>query len=193
MKRLGFVCSIALLVFTLSGCVCPKCPLDSLDGVGVALIKKPNGAERGAIASVLQVLTAQTGPESPEVRAVDSALASRRLVVGKFHPSPRHPEARGYVMMKDGRIALDVSFVRAAPPDSNYLADRRTWPLIPILYASGHRLVRGGTWRDSVTAAGVFSDELADGVESGRVAGTLPAGTDRAGLARYLRNWKRIY
>ncbi len=193
MRRLGIVFSLALLTPILSGCACPKCPIDSQDGVGVALIKNPNAAERGAIASVLQVLTAQAGPESPEVVALHSALASRRMVIGRFHPSPRHPETRGYVMMKNGRIALDLYFVRAAPPDSNYLADRRTWPLMPILFAAGYRLVHGGTWRDSVTAAGAFADELADGVESDRVAGALPAGTDRADLARFLRNWKQIY
>lgn len=184
----------ALLVPTLlPACACPKCPIDSTDGVGVALIKNPNSAERGAIASVLQVITVEVGPESPEVRAIDSALSSRRLVVGQFFPSEKNPETRGYVLMKDGTIALDISFVRSAPADSNYLADQRTWPMFPMLFAAGYRLAHGGTWRDSIEAAGAFADDLAEGVSSGRVAGTLPADTDRALLARFLRNWKQIY
>ena len=193
MRVFGIVILSALLGAELSGCTCPKCPIDSTDGVGVALIKRPNSAERGAIASVLQLLTAQAGPESPEIRAIDSALASGQLIVGQFFPSKLNPETRGYVLMKDGVIALDISFVRSAPPDSNYLADQRTWPMFPVLYAAGFRLARGGTWRDSVAAAGAFADDLAAGVLSGRVDGTLPAATNRELLAAFLRNWKHIY
>jgi len=189
-----YLCLLPVMALLLQiGCACPKCPIDSTDGVGVALIKNPNPAERGAIASVLQVLTAQVGPESLEIRAIDSALSTRRLVVGQFFPSEQNPETRGYVLMKDGAIALDISFVRSAPPDSNYLADPRTWPMFPMLYAAGYRLTHGGTWRDSIAAAGAFADDLAEGVSSGQVTVTLPAATDRAQLARFLRNWKQIY
>ncbi len=191
MRELCLLPILALAV--LSACACPKCPLDSTDGVGVALIRNPNAAERGAIASVLQVLTAQAGPESAEIRAIDSALSARRLVVGQFFPSAKNPETRGYVLMKDGAIALDISFVRCAPPDSNYLADQRTWPLFPVLYAAGHRLHHGGTWRESIAAAGAFADDLAEDISRGSVAETLPTSTDRALLARFLRNWKQIY
>jgi hypothetical protein len=193
MKTPGLFVLAGLLATLLAGCACPRCPVDSVDGVGVAVIRNPNSSERGALAAVLGVLYAQTGPESAEVRAVDTALGQYGLVTGGFHSPPDNPDTRGYVLMKDGRIAVDATFIRAAPPDSDYLADRRTWPLFPVLYAAGCRLVHGGAWRDSISSAADFAEELAAGIEAGRITAALPPDTDLEALARFLREWRNLY
>ena len=192
MARHAILLVLGAVLFGSACLPCPKCAVDSQDGVGVSYISPLAPVEKGAVASVIQLLAVQAGPESPEIRALDSGLASGMLVIGYFNRPPRS-QVRGYVLMKDGRLALDEGFVRAAALDAGYLSDMRTWPFIPVLYAAGHRLAHGGTWMDSVTAARPFAVSLAETVERGEASRTLPSRMDTSGLARALRFWQENF
>jgi len=191
MARLALALAL-ILAAALSACGCPRCPKDSQEGVGVTYAKPPTGAERGALASVIQLIIAEAGPEDPAVRAFDSALSRGLVVIGRLNNSPSAP-VRGYVMLLDGRIALDDAFVRVAPPDAGYLANPKTWPLIPVVYAAGRRLQGNVTWLQSVEAARPLAGRLADRVEQGGAENVLPNGTRTGDLARALGYWKESF
>jgi len=173
-----------------AACACNRCAVESLDGVDVSVLSSPTAAERGAIASALALVTVEAGPESSEVRAIDHALGSRRLLIGWFHRAEDGSAVRGYALLRDGRVVLDHEFVRAATADSGYLADPRSWPFVPFLYAAGRRIAAGGSWESSVEAAGSFAGSLAETVEAGRADGVLPVGTDDVALALALKRWR---
>ena len=191
MKLWGWVI-VGALVFGVGACACPKCAVDTMDEIGVSEVNPPTGIDRGALASVIEFLVATAGVESTQVRAIDSAIASEALVLGFFVASPWAADVRGYALMKDGRIVLDVRLVRAAPPDARYLAHPQVWPLIPFLYAAGHRLAHGGTWLDSIAAARPFATAAADAIEAGAADSPLPPGVPPGALADYLRRWSRL-
>lgn len=174
------------------GCafLCPKCPVDTLDGVGVSLPVTPRSAVRGAVYSVFALVAAEAGPESPEMQALDAALAGSGLRVGRFFAAKETPGVRGYALFPDGRLVLDERYVLVAPPTAEFLKDARVWSLIPFLYAAGHRLARGGTWESSVDAAAEFAGRLAASLRGGRHREHLPAGTDVPSLVGYLDFWR---
>ncbi|MCU0725560.1 MAG: hypothetical protein MUE73_07215 [Planctomycetes bacterium] len=190
--RVALAAVAVLAVAAASGCYCPKCPVDTADGIAVSTVSILSSAERGALFGALGFVTAECGPESPEVRALDIALSGNSTVVGRFQPTRDSMHVRGYALLKDGRLALDDRLVRAAPPDAQFLADPATWPLIPFLYAAGYRMAHGGTWEESNAAAHAFADQLAKSLDQGRHAALLPPGVEPWHLAKGLRSWQRM-
>ncbi len=193
MKRFAGLLLLAMSVaaaWTAVGCRCPRCPLDSMDGVGVSLPSSPNAAERGALYSAFALVAAEAGPEAPEVQALDAALSGHNVVIGRFLVTRDTSHIRGYALLSDGRVALEERYARGALPDANFLASRNVWPLIPYLYAAGYRLARGGTWNDSHAAAVEFTGRLADALDAREHSALLPPGTDIPLLARALRYWQ---
>jgi hypothetical protein len=180
----------AVAAVPVAGCRCPRCPLDTMDGIGVSLPSSPSSAERGALYSVFALLAAEAGPGAPEVQALDSALSGHNVVIGRFLVTRDTSHIRGYALLNDGRVALEERYARGALPDTNFLASRNVWPLIPYLYAAGYRMARGGTWNDSHAAAVEFTGHLADALDAKKHSALLPPGTDIPLLARALRYWQ---
>ena len=191
MKATGPIAALLALAALSGACACPRCPKETFEGVGVVMPAAPNGAERGAISSVIQLLA--VGGDSLETNALSTGLATRRIVIGAFATAPRANRIRGYALMKDGRLALQDFYVRSTPPDSSYLKNPRTWPLIPIIYAAGVRLAGSGDWAQSIAATKEFMPKLAERIRSGEAAAALPPGTNTKELARSLMAWGRTF